>query len=429
MEVNLWFKFAWIVILLLLSALFSSAESAFFSISRGSLEKLSESVDPRAKRVAKMMEDPRLLLTTILSGNTIVNTVTVVISALVALDLARIWQLNPTAVMVVEVIAISIILLIIAEIIPKLIALKYSENWAIRSSAIMTFFSVILIPIAGPISWFTLKLAKIFGVEQHGVLAMSESEIRSLVEVGHEHGELELEERQMIHSIFEFGDTAVREIMIPRIDIVVVDSGIKLDELKKTIVERGHSRLPVFSETIDNIIGLIYAKDLLAKEVVSKDFDMKKLIREAYFVPEEKKIDDLLSEFQHQKIHLAIVVDEYGGTAGIVTMEDVIEEIVGEIQDEYDSEQPLLKRIDENTVTADGRLSHSEFNEKLGFELVPESEAYDTLAGFIFSHLGVVPQNDQEFEYKGYLFVVEEVHGKRITRIKISNEGNVFKDV
>lgn len=429
MELIIWIKLAWIVLLLLFSALFSSAESAFFSISRSSMEKLSESSDPRAKRVARLMDDPQFLLTTILSGNTIVNAVTVVIAALAALDIARAWQLNATVVMAVEVITISILILIMSEIIPKLIALKHPESWAVRTSGLMRILSVILLPVARPISWLTMKLAQIFGVEQQGVLAMSELEIRSLVEVGHEHGELEPEERQMIHSIFEFGDTAVREIMIPRIDIVVVEATIKLDELKKTIVEKGHSRLPVFSESIDNIIGLIYAKDLLSKDVVSKDFDMKKLIRDAYFVPEEKKIDDLLNEFQQQKIHLAIVVDEYGGTAGIVTMEDVIEEIVGEIQDEYDSEQPLLKRIDENTVIADGRLSHSDFNEKLGFELIPDSEAYDTVAGFIFSHLGVVPQIDQNFEHKGYMFIVEEVHGKRITRIKISNERNVFKDV
>jgi len=429
LEITIWIKIAWTAVLLILSALFSSAESAFFSLSRGSLEKLGESVDPRAKRVARMMEDPRLLLTTILAGNTIVNTIIAVIAALIAFDIARIWEFNSTIVIIVEMIVISIVLLFMAEIMPKLLALKHPESWAVKSSGLVKFLSILLIPIAAPVSWFTIKLAKVIGVEQQGVLAMSESEIRSLVEVGHEHGELEPEERQMIHSIFEFGETAVREIMIPRIDIVVVESDIKLDELKKTIVEKGHSRLPVFSDTIDNIVGLIYAKDLLAIEVNNNNFAMDSVIRDAYFVPEEKKIDDLLHEFQVQKIHLAIVVDEYGGTAGIVTMEDVIEEIVGEIQDEYDSEQPLLKRIDENNVLADGRLGHSDFNEKLGFELIPESEAYDTLAGFIFSHLGVVPKNDHEFEYKGFKFIVEEVHGKRITRIRICKEGDVFQDV
>ena len=203
----------------------------------------------------------------------------------------------------------------------------------------------------------------------------------------------------------------------------------KMEELKRTILDKGHSRLPVYKDTIDNIIGLIYAKDLLVMDSASAEFQMDNVMREAYFVPEEKKIEDLLHEFQQQKIHLAIVVDEYGGTAGIVTMEDVIEEIVGEIQDEYDSEQPLIKRIDEDTFIADGRLSHSDLNEKLGFELIPEAEAYDTLAGFIFSHLGVVPKKDQSFEYKGYRFLVKEVHGKRIARIQIVKEGSVFKDV
>jgi len=233
----------------------------------------------------------------------------------------------------------------------------------------------------------------------------------------------------MIRSIFEFGYTAVCEMMIPRIDLVAVNVRISLVGLIKTIIDKGHSRLPVYKDTIDNIIGLIYAKDLLLIDQGEKNFQMENAIREAYFVPEEKKIDDLLHEFQQQKIHLAIVVDEYGGTAGIVTMEDVIEEIVGEIQDEYDSEQPLIRRIDEDTLIADGRLSHSDLNEMLGFELMPEAEAYDTLAGFIFSHLGEVPENGKKFEYKGYDIIVEEVHGKRLTRIKIVKEGSVFKDV
>ena len=429
MEIDFWIKLASIAFLLMLSALFSSAESAFFSLSRGTLEKLRESSDPRAKRVARMMEDPRLLLTSILSGNTIVNTVTAVVAALMALDIARSLNFNPTAVITVEVAVLSVVLLFMAEIMPKLLALKNPENWAIQSSGVVKAICILLIPIAAPISWLTLNLAQMIGVEQQGVMAMSESEIRSLVQVGHEHGELELEERQMIHSIFEFGDTAVREIMIPRIDLVAVNVRISLVGLIKTIIDKGHSRLPVYEDTIDNIIGLIYAKDLLLIDQGEKNFQMENAIREVYFVPEEKKIDDLLHEFQQQKIHLAIVVDEYGGTAGIVTMEDVIEEIVGEIQDEYDSEQPLIRRIDEDTLIADGRLSHSDLNEMLGFELIPEAEAYDTLAGFIFSHLGEVPENGKKFEYKGYDIIVEEVHGKRLTRIKIVKEGSVFKDV
>jgi len=192
LEIDFWIKLASIAFLLMLSALFSSAESAFFSLSRGTLEKLRESSDPRAKRVARMMEDPRLLLTSILSGNTIVNTVTAVVAALMALDIARSLNFNPTAVITVEVAVLSVVLLFMAEIMPKLLALKNPEDWAIQSSGVVKAICVLLIPIAAPISWLTLNLAQMIGVEQQGVMAMSESEIRSLVQVGHEHGELEL---------------------------------------------------------------------------------------------------------------------------------------------------------------------------------------------------------------------------------------------
>ena len=258
---------------------------------------------------------------------------------------------------------------------------------------------------------------------------MSEEEIRALVEVGHEHGVLEQEERQMIHSIFELGDTIVREVMVPRIDMASVSSEASLQEILTIVTQYGHSRIPVYDKNIDNIIGIVHVKDLLLAAQDPDTFNLAKSVRKVYVVPEEKKVDDLLREFQKEQVHMAIVLDEYGGTAGLVTLEDIIEEIVGEIQDEYDKEQPLSMRIDERTVTASGRLSIYDLNQVIGHELVEESDAYDTVGGFVYSQLGVVPRRGEEFEFNGYNFKVEELIGRRISRIRVEKSEVFFNNV
>ncbi len=428
MDVDLWIRLAIVVLLLVLSAFFSSVESAYFSLSRAAREQFSESDDPRARRVAKLLNEPRRLLASILTGNTIVNTAAAAITALLAAEIALNSGSDPNLAVTIQIVVITIIILFFSELIPKLFALKNPDKWAVSSSRAVQLSFFILSPLALPLSRITTYLTQLLGLEKHSMLAMSEEEIRALVQVGHEHGALELEERRMIHSIFEFGDTLAREVMVPRIDIVTVEKSTSFEDILRTVFECGHSRIPVYEEKVDNIIGMIYAKDLLTASQDPEAFDLIKLLRPAYFVPEEKKIDDLLREFQSGKIHIAVVVDEYGGTAGLVTMEDIIEEIVGEIQDEYDTEQPLVKRIDENSVTADGKISIGDLNENLNIELVPDSEAYDTLGGFVYSQLGEVPHKGQEFEYEDYRFVVEEVISKRITRVRIEKVGGVYED-
>jgi len=427
MDIDFWLRAVVVMLLLVLSAFFSSVESAYFSLSRSTLDQLRESADPRAKRAARLMDNPRRLLAVILSGNTIVITAAAAIAALIATDLAVVAGVNINLAIAIEVAVMSAVILFVAELFPKFMALRNPENWALKTSSAIRMVSWFMLPVAAPLSWFTTTLSQLMGVEQQSVAAMSESEIRTLVKVGHEHGVLEAEERRMIHSIFEFGDTVVREVMVPRIDIICVEANIPIDELLETVIKHGHSRIPVYEDTIDNIIGLIFAKDLLDVIHGGASFNLKKILRKTHFVPEEKKIDDLLSEFQSQKVHMALIVDEYGGIAGLVTMEDIIEEIVGEIQDEYDTEQPLMKKVDERTLLANGRLTVSDFNEEQGFELIPDSEAYETVAGFIYSQLGVVPKTEQKFEYNGYHFIVDEVHGKRITRIRVVKESGVFE--
>jgi CBS domain containing-hemolysin-like protein len=265
-------------------------------------------------------------------------------------------------------------------------------------------------------------------VGKRGRVYLSESELKTLVEVGEEQGALEEEEKEMISSIFEFGQTQVREIMVPRIDVVAVHEKTSFDELVSVVTSNGHSRIPVFRESMDDIIGVLYAKDLipfLLKDTSS--FSLEAALRKPYFTPDSKQIDDLLREFQQNKIHMAVVVDEYGGTAGIVTLEDIIEEIVGEIQDEFDTEGSLFRNLGDDCYLIDARLSISDLNEEFEEDLLEESDDYETLGGFIFDIAGEVPEVDNHFESAGYRFTVLSMEGHRPGLIKV--EKTVATDV
>jgi CBS domain containing-hemolysin-like protein len=240
-----------------------------------------------------------------------------------------------------------------------------------------------------------------------------------LVEAGEEEGVLEEEEKEMIHSIFEFTDTVVRMVMVPRIDIKAVEENEPVDELLDVIMKAGHSRVPVYEETIDNIVGVVHAKDLLRAlhESGEKQIHIRDLMRPPYIVPENKKVDELLAEFKKSKIQMAIVVDEYGGTAGLVSIEDLLEEIVGDIMDEYDVEEPMMEIIDESTTIVDARMPIDEINEQMELEL-PEEE-FDTIGGFVFGMLGREPHPGENIQYDGIDLIVEKTDGRRIQKIKI----------
>ncbi len=429
MDTDSWIQLVVLLALLVASAFFSSIESAYFSLSRSVLNRLAQSSDPRARRITRLMRNPRLLLSSILTGNTIVNTTIAAISALWVIQMADTFGISSGLAVGVEVVLITLMILYFGELIPKLQAIRNAESWALHTAWLVGGIIWITFPIAWPLAKIATTLSHFFGVEQHRVMSMSEEEIRALVEVGHEHGVLEQEERQMIHSIFELGDTIVREVMVPRIDMASVSSEASLQEILTIVTQYGHSRIPVYDKNIDNIIGIVHVKDLLLAAQDPDTFNLAKSVRKVYVVPEEKKVDDLLREFQKEQVHMAIVLDEYGGTAGLVTLEDIIEEIVGEIQDEYDKEQPLSMRIDERTVTASGRLSIYDLNQVIGHELVEESDAYDTVGGFVYSQLGVVPRRGEEFEFNGYNFKVEELIGRRISRIRVEKSEVFFNNV
>jgi CBS domain containing-hemolysin-like protein len=249
---------------------------------------------------------------------------------------------------------------------------------------------------------------------------LSEKELRTLVDVGEEKGALLKEEKEMIHGIFELHGTVVREIMVPRTDMVCLEKDSSLTTVLNVVKEKMHSRIPVYDDTVDNIVGILYIKDLLPfiRKRNTSDFKLEKLVRPAYYVPEQKKINELLREFQAQKIHMAIVVDEYGGTSGLVTLEDVIEEIVGEIQDEYDKEAPLIEKINDHTFLVDGSMAIDEINEELNLDL-PTEEGVDTLAGFLLGQFGSVPKPKEKITYNGYEFVIEKATKKRIQKVRL----------
>jgi CBS domain containing-hemolysin-like protein len=247
---------------------------------------------------------------------------------------------------------------------------------------------------------------------------VTEEELRTMIEIGGEEGALDKEEQEMIHSIFEFGETAVREVMIPRIDMICVEIGTGRDELLRLITTAGHTRIPLYEGNVDTIRGIIHAKDLIKSMSQSSDrIDLLSIARKPYFIPETKKIDDLLREFQKKKMHMAIVVDEYGGTSGLVTLEDLLEEIVGDIQDEFDLEEPLFSQIDSYTYAVDAGINIDDLNEMLKVNL--PSDGFETLAGFIFNQMGKVPEEGERFQYHDLTFIIEKVTKQRITRVRI----------
>jgi gliding motility-associated protein GldE len=400
------------------SAFFSGSETAFFSLSRADTESLKKKSGAKGT-LSKLLNKPKRLLITILTGNTIVNIAAASLAAVLVRDLCRQGHFSETLGLVLEIAVVSFLILLLGEITPKFVALKNAAAVSQRVSSPIRGFQVILTPLIWLFSGITNLVSRTLGLGQQR-LFISEDEIKTLVEVGQEHGELEAEEKEMITSIFEFGDTAIREVMVPRMDMVAVEENTNLDEVVNLIRDHGHSRIPVYRERIDNIVGILYAKDLLPHLGRRQDEKLTDLVREAIFVPESKKIDEMLKEFQREKVHMAIVVDEYGGTAGLVTLEDILEEIVGEIQDEFDTELPLWQKLDDRTYEVEARIGLDELNEIMGKEAFPPSEDYDTLGGFIFHLTGNVPETGETLEYGKYHLTVKDVTNRRVGRVRIT---------
>lgn len=407
------------ILLFLFSAFFSGSETAYFSLTPSQREDYKNVKSKSGRCVARLLEWPRQLLITIVISNTAVNITIASLAAILTADLSRNAGLNTNVIVLLDVVVVTFVILILSEILPKVVAVRNAEIFAMKASRLLSFFYFLLYPVSYALARFTHFLQIHAGFSDEKIL-LTEEELKTLAEVGEEKGTLHKDEKEMIHSIFEFGETTVKEIMIPRTDMVIIESSTTLLQIMRLVKTKLHSRIPVYKNKIENIIGILYVKDLLPSlsRRGKEKIDLEKMVRPAYFVPEQKKIDELLREFQTEHIHMALVVDEYGGISGLVTLEDIIEEIVGEIQDEYDKEPPLYKRLDERTFLVDGRMPIEELNTDLGLNL-PTEEGVETISGFILNQLGALPNEKEETTYLNYKFTVEKINRNRILQVKV----------
>jgi putative hemolysin len=401
-----------IIVLLVLSGLYSMSETAMMALSRGGARRLADQGTPGGAEIERMAREPNRILGTVLVGNNLTNiAASAVATALLVTALGTMGVTVATVVM-------TVVVLLVAEITPKTYAAHHPDRVALRLHRFLSVSAVVFTPVVTVLSWIGLGMIRGLGGRADGQRLLTEDEIRSLVDVGQEEGLLEQEEREMIQGIFELSDTAVHEVMVPRMDMHTLEADATLASAWETVIQAGHSRIPVWRESIDNIIGVLYARDILAyARERPLDTPVASLLRPAYYVPESKKVDELLADFRRERTHIAVVLDEFGGTAGLVTIEDLLEEIVGEIHDEYDKEEPSLHRLSDDEMEADGRVALDDLPPEFH---VPVGDAdVDTLGGFILHLLGRAPVQGETVEAGGLLLTAAQVTGRRVKRVRI----------
>lgn len=402
--------------LVVLAAVLSVAETALSRTTRVKAIQLEQNKKPGGAALVKIAEDPAPFLNAVL----LLKIAAIVGAATVAISEA-LQQFDAVGEVLASIL-LTIVLFILAEVVPRSYAVQRTDRAALLTARPVLFLGRVLRPLSTTlIGLSNAALLVLPGRRMPKGPFVTEDEIRHMVDVAEEEEEIEEEERELIHSIFEFGDTVVREVMVPRPDMVTVHSSAKLDEALETIIEAGYSRIPIHDGDADNIIGVLYAKDLMKRmhenKGNGKDARVGSLGRAPTFVPEQKKVADLLREMQEQRVHMAVVVDEYGGTAGLVTIEDLIEEIVGEIVDEYDQEEPLVEPIDDNSMRVDAKMPIDEVNDLFSVDL-PDDE-WDTVGGLVFGLTGRVPVEGESVRFDGLLFETERVTGRRIQKVVI----------
>lgn len=317
--------------------------------------------------------------------------------------------------------------IVFGELAPKSLAIQHPQSTTLVIAFPLWFFSLIFSPIIRVLNWTANRVLRLFGVESAGESAHYHSgeELRFLLEQGREGGTIEEEEHELIENVFEFGETLIREIMVPRTNIAAIDVTSPSSELVKLLVEGGYSRVPVYQDSLDTILGIVHAKDLLTLMEHRDLIILRDLLRSVYYVPETKPIDDLLREFQHRKVHIAIVVDEFGSTAGLVTMEDILEELVGEIQDEYDAESDDIHQVDEHTYVVNASLSVADVNDRVAEFELPEGSDYTSISGLLNKWLGRIPEVDETFEYGSVRMTVLETDNHHVAQVKIEKLADV----
>ena len=409
-----------LVLLLFLSALFSGSEVALFTLDSSQKEELHAGEDAASKRVARLLDHPRSVLISILILNTMVNVGAAITAAVLTHEVATANSWSPTATVVIEVIVLTFIILVVSEITPKLIAARHPVKFTKRISWILLLLHGMLRPLSSVLARAMQAFHGRFSAFEEKI---SSEDLKTMAEIGAAHGTIEEGEREMIQSIVDFGSTSVREIMISRLDIIALDVGANIADAIAIIRRSGHSRLPLYVEHLDNILGIVYAKDLLrilTEHPDDETIDWTRLARPAVFVPLGKMLDDLLRDFQERKTHIALVVDEYGGTAGLVTLEDVLEEIVGEIRDEHDEdEEDLYEKISATEYLVDAKIDLDDLNEILGTKTDTENLDFETLGGLIFHLAREIPAEGDTFENEGVTYEVTEVINHRVVQVRI----------
>ena len=406
MEISIYIIISFIL-LIILSAFFSGTETAYFNIKTHR--------DDVPSKLKDLLDNPRRLLVSILTGNTIVN---VGIGSLAAIITYRINPDNQNLILL-QVIVVSIVLIIFGEILPKTIAMRSSSQFANIVYYPLRAFMILLHPITlilNGINKFVLRL-----IPKEEKSFDTEEELEILAELGEEKGSLEEEESDMIRSIIKFDDKTVREIMTPRVDILSLPSDASIDDAMDLIAKKQFSKIPLYKENIDEITGVVYAKDLVPYLIGSRpNVKLQSISRNVYFVPEQKPIDDLLNDFKEKKISLAIVVDEWGGTSGMVTLEDIVEEVMGEIRDPYDLEKSPVSQINDENFIVDGKISIYDLEEEIEGMSFPEDRDYDTLGGLILDNLEDIPKQGQSVVHDEWMIKVLDLDGNRITKVQIT---------
>ena len=422
MEIDWIVKLIALFCLLVFSAFFSGSEVALFSLNIKKIKGDFANHPFLLNYINTLIYKPRRLLVTVLLGNTVANVAASIITVHLALEYAALSNTPFEVALLVQIILLTVIILLCGELIPKVIASKNPVKFTKVIVIPIYWISVILYPVAEIITEL-IKAAsnKIKFDKTKGVI--SKDELTKLAELGHEKGAIEEEEQEIITRIMmEFRSVLVSEIMTPRVDIVAVSKDAGIEAIINTITESRHSRLPLYNDSLDEILGIIYAKDLLPYLKDKGKWDLisvKDLARKPMYAPETKRIKDMLHDFQEKKMHIAIVVDEYGGTSGLVTLEDVIEEVVGEIWDEFDREEKSINKIGKDNFLVLGKTSISEFNETIGFQLLDETDDYDTIGGLVLSNAGSIPEEGYSFRIADYCITVKKVVNKRINKVLV----------
>ncbi|SRR5581483_1451950 len=402
-------------VLVAVSAFMSGSETALIGFSRLRRRQLVEEGHPRVGAVERLMSNTERFLITVLLLNTVVN----IGAAAIVTSFAE--EVFDNYVVAISTGLVTFVMLTFGEIIPKAFAANHTEKWGLRVAPVFLALQKILFPFVWVYERLMHKLLRMGGRDPHARATFrSEEEIKTLISVGTEEGVLEEKEEDMLHSVIEFGETTAREIMVPRIDMTAVPADATVDHIKAFVLDSGFSRIPVYQGTVDNVVGILYVKDLLLHLIEKKpgSVPMRDLMREAYFVPESKKLDDLLAEMREKRMHMAVVIEEFGGTAGLVTLEDIVEEVVGDIFDEYDLRTDPIRKLDELTAVVDAKTHVADVNDALDI-VIPEEEGYDTVAGYIYHELGRLGKEGEVVHGPGFDIVIEKVTNRRILRVRV----------